>query len=88
MADASMKELMVRLHATLSSVDKVDPALMGLVRELDADIHRLLKSEPAEPPAQSLVDRAAELETRFATDHPRAEQVLREIVEALGRMGV
>jgi hypothetical protein len=88
MADATMKELLVRLHATLSGMDRLDPTLMGLVRELDTDIQRLLKSESTGLPAPSLAGRAAELETRFATDHPRAERVLREIVEALERMGV
>jgi hypothetical protein len=88
MADQGMKELMSRLHSALSGVDKVDPDLMSLVRELDGDIHRLMQAEEASASVQTMLDRAAALETRFATDHPRAERVLREIVETLEKMGV
>lgn len=88
MTDVAMKELMTRLHAALAGVDKADPELMSLVRELDNDIQRLMHPGTPQPSQQSMLDRAASLEARFATEHPRAEQVLREIVEALGRMGV
>lgn len=88
MPDPGMKDLMSRLHSALAGVDKVNPELMSLVRQLDGDLHRLMHEEDKEGSRQTMLDRAASLETRFASEHPRAEQVLREIVEALGRMGV
>ena len=36
----------------------------------------------------SVVDRANVIETRFAIEHPRAERFLREIIDALSRVGI
>ena len=88
MKEAAVKELMRRLHEELGSADRIDPELLGLVRDLDSDIHRILKSGAGAAETESIMDRATALETRFAARHPVAEQVLREIVEALGKMGV
>ncbi len=88
MKEAAVKELMRRLHEELESADRIDPELQGLVRDLDSDIRRILKSGAGAGEAESLMDRATALETRFAARHPVAERVLREIVEALGKMGV
>lgn len=88
MKETAVKELMRRLHEELESADRIDPELLELVRDLDADIHRILKTGAGAGEAESLIDRAAALETRFAARHPVAERVLREVVEALGKMGV
>jgi hypothetical protein len=34
------------------------------------------------------VDRAKELEAEFATKHPAAERFMREVIDALVRMGI
>jgi hypothetical protein len=88
MKEAAVKELMRKLHQELESADKIDPELLGLVRDLDFDIHRLMKTGAGSAETESILDRATALETQFAARHPVAEQVLREIVEALGKMGV
>lgn len=81
----SIRELLARLRHSLDSKD-VDPATRDSMRLLDADILRFIESREA--PAQTLVNQAKALEVKFAVEHPVAERILREIIEALARMGV
>ena len=88
MNDKSLKELLNSLHEALENTDKVDPETLELVRELDEDINRLVESGPADGEFDNVIDRAKSVETRFALDHPVAERFLREIVDALARVGI
>ena len=62
--------------------------IVALVRELDEEIHRLTEggAEPAD--YDNVLDQAKSVETRFAVDHPVAERFLREIIDALSRVGI
>ena len=60
---------------------------------LDDDIDTPCPTEDARKPdslvdMDDVVDRAKELEASFATDHPTAVRVLREVVDLLVRMGI
>ena len=48
----------------------------------------LLGQEDDELDFDSVVDRARSVETRFAVDHPVAERFLREIIDALAKVGI
>lgn len=65
---------------------EVDPDTLASTRALEADMRRFIDSKEA--PAQTLVNQAKALEVKFAVEHPMAERILREIIEALARMGV
>jgi hypothetical protein len=88
MNDKSLKELLNSLHEALENTEKVDPETLVLVRELDEDINRLVESGSRGGEFDTVVDRARSVETRFALDHPVAERFLREIVEALSKVGI
>lgn len=88
MTDAALKDLLLKLHDALARAEKVDPELLGLVRDLDSDIQRVLNVEPSPAATASIVERATVLESQFAARHPVAEQVIREIVDTLGKIGV
>jgi hypothetical protein len=88
MNDKSLKELLGKLHEALENTDKVDPETLVLVRELDEDINRLVESGSSEGEFDNVVDRAKSVETRFAVDHPVAERFLREIIDALAKVGI
>ena len=88
MNDKSLKELLNELHEALESTDTVDPETLDLVRELDKDINRLVESGSSGEEFDSVVDQAKSVETRFAVDHPVAERFIREIVEALAKVGI
>jgi len=88
MSDHKLKELLNSLHDALENTETVDPETMKLVRDLDEDINRLLDSDTEDNDFDNVVDRAKSVETRFAVDHPIAERFLREIVDALAKVGI
>ena len=86
MTEKNLHELLTELNRELESIDEIDPETRALVKDLDEDINRLL--EDGDDDYDNVVDRAKSIETRFAVDHPVAERFLREIVEALSRVGI
>jgi hypothetical protein len=88
MNEKSLQELLNSLHEVLENTEKVDPETLELVRELDEDINRLVETGSADDEFDNVVDRAKSVETRFAVDHPVAERFLREIIDALSKVGI
>lgn len=88
MSDQNLKNLLAQLHRELENTEKVDSETLDLVQELDDEIHRLVESDAVPDDFDNVLDRANSMETRFAIDHPRAEQFLREIIDALGKVGI
>jgi hypothetical protein len=88
MSEQNIKDLLVQLQKELEKAKTVDPETLDLVRELDDDIHRLVDPESDLNDFDSVIDRANAIETRFAVDHPTAERFLREIINALSRVGI
>lgn len=83
-----IKDTLRRLHADLDARNVVDPELRQLLAELDADIHNLLDRGERPSDGASLVERLESLETEFATEHPAIERFARELIDALGKMGI
>ncbi len=88
MSDQQLKDLLTRLHKELENTDKVDSETFELVRELDSEINRLVDSDSDSNEFENVMDRAKSVETRFAVDHPAAERFLREIIDALAKVGI
>ena len=88
MPDPRIKELLAQLHETLKRTDAIDDETLRLVRQLEADIDRLLDSENAADNADSLIAEAQTLQTRFAIEHPTADRFLREIIDLLAKVGI
>ncbi len=88
MNEKNLKELLSNLHDVLEKTEKVDPETLDLVRDLDQEINRLVESGSTEVEFDNVIDQAKAVETRFAVEHPTAERFLREIVEALSRVGI
>ena len=88
MADKDLNELLNQLHDLLEQTDQVDPDTLEQVRDLDEEINRLLESGAAESDFENVIDRARAVETQFAVDHPIAERFLREIIDALAKVGI
>ena len=72
----------------LEKTDSVDPDTLKQVKDLDEEVNRLLESGSEGEEYDNVVDQAKAVETRFAVDHPVAERFLREIIEALSRVGI
>jgi len=87
MTEQNLKKLLNSLHDALENTEKVDPDTLKLVQDLDEDINRLLEAD-SDDDVDNVVDRAKSVETRFAVDHPVAERFLREIIDALAKVGI
>ena len=88
MSDPNLKDLLNRLQDALDHTESVDEETLQLVKELDEDINRLIETGAEGDDYDNLVERAQSVETRFAVDHPVAERFLREIIDALARIGI
>lgn len=103
MKHEELKQALTRLHAELEGGAPVDPELRQLLKTLDADIHRTLQQRPAlespsphpavtEPTADAadgeLGERARDVSARFAAEHPYLDNALRNLIDALAKMGI
>ena len=86
MESASLRAALERMHETLEETDQIGAEERDVLIELDADIHRLLKSETSD--AMGLHDRAQSIALRFEAEYPRLAQIVEELAATLGRMGI
>ena len=87
MSNEQVRALLAKLQQELQTT-KLDDDTRELVKELDSDIHDLLASEGTEEKSGSVLKRAKQLEADFASEHPTAERFMREVIDALARMGI
>ena len=87
MSNEQIRDLLTRLQAEIKKTG-LDEETRGLVRNLDADIHDLLDPEKEQTDAESIVERAQEIEANLAAEYPAAERFMREVIDALVRMGI
>lgn len=87
MGNSQIRELLGKLQDEIRKTD-LDDDTRSLVRDLDTDIHHLLDPEEHGTDRDSVVERARALETRFASEHPTMERFVREVIDALVRMGI
>lgn len=87
MSNVQIRQLLAKLQDEIQKTE-LDAETRSLVRELDSDIHNLLDSSGVEVEADSVLKRAKVLEANFATEHPTAERFMREVIDALARMGI
>ncbi|MGR9093256.1 MAG: DUF4404 family protein [Gammaproteobacteria bacterium] len=78
-----MRRLLAELNKELHSASDFDPETRELLRQLNEDL-----DEIAGDVGDTTLDRAKELESRFAAKHPVAERIARELVDAIGKMGI
>ena len=85
MSKARIRELLDELGEELGKSD-VDEEALELFNALDRDIREA--SEGNSDASDALMQRARELEARFAARHPNVEMFLREIADTLGKLGI
>jgi DNA-binding transcriptional MerR regulator len=88
MTKPTLKELLSSLQDTLEQTERVDAETLKQVQELDAEIHRLAEAGASGDEYDGVLDQAKSMEARFAVDHPVAERFLREIIDALAKVGI
>lgn len=84
MSKERIRNLLAELREEIRRTE-VDDELQELIAELDDDIHSVIENDDD---VNAVLDRAKELEAGFATSYPTAERVMREVIDALVRMGI
>ena len=84
MSKDRIRELLAQLQDEIRNTD-MDDELKTLVSDLDSDIHTVIENDEE---VKALIDRAKEVEAGFATRSPAAERFMREVIDALVRMGI
>lgn len=87
MSNKEIRELLARLQDEIQKTE-LDDDTLSLVRELDSDIDDLLDPQGDRVETDSVVEKARELETNFAAEHPTIERFMREVIDVLVRMGI
>ena len=87
MSNKEIKDLLRKLRGEIGKTE-LDDETLSLVRDLDADIDDLLDPEGDRAETDSVLEKARELETNFATEHPSIERFMREVIDVLVRMGI
>jgi hypothetical protein len=89
MNNRDIKQTLLDLHQELESTPELDDDLRALLMEVDGDIHALLATEERGATViDGLRERLEALAADFAGQHPNTERFFREIIHALGRMGI
>jgi len=87
MSNEKVRELLAKLHDEVQKTE-VDAATRSSLRKLDSDIHDLLNSSTPETKITPVLERAEVLETKFAISYPAIERFMREVIDALVKIGV
>ena len=85
MSNDDLRELLAQLHTRLGRAKSLDSESRALLTTVARDIETMLgRSSPAKKRPKGI----EALALRFETDHPAIAEVLREIIDTLGRAGV
>ena len=85
-SNRKLKELLAAINDEMDGAD-LDDETRSMLESLDADIHDLLEAEE-EAGDGPIMEQAKLLEARFATTHPVAERFMREVIDALVKLGL
>lgn len=91
MTDASVTELLKKLHETLGGAaapSKISADDRKLLEQLSRDIQRLLGREAAAHEPRTLADQLQEAITRFEVTHPDLTATMARAAKTLGDMGI
>ena len=83
MSSERIRELLTELNKDLQATGELDAETRDLLAQLNDDIDQITEGASA-----SAGDRAKDLESRFAAEHPVAERITREIADILTKMGI
>lgn len=88
-SEESLRELLTRVHERLSRTDSVDEDSRRILGELTRDIGRALgQGEGAGGAIDAHAPRLEAMAVRFEADHPALAELLRQLTDALGKLGI
>lgn len=86
MPTEKLKSLLQELKSELRNNKDTDQETLDLIANLDTQLQAALNTR--EPADATIEDTVTALQSRFAVDHPVAERYLRDILDALNKMGI
>lgn len=92
----NLRSTLSELHRQLEAARTVDPQAREMLRQVLADIDRVLAEMGEEPPAgeraqqtsESLIGRLADAARHFEESHPTLFGSIGSVIDALSRMGI
>jgi hypothetical protein len=89
MSSEQIKSSIRTLHERLEDAGPIDTETRELLAQLDADLHRLLAAKDDVPIEEDgLQERLESIAADFDSRHPQLSAVLRELGDALARVGI
>jgi cytochrome c556 len=81
-----VRKYLEQLRKELQRGEDYDLEALQILEKLHKDVDRI--GEPGGTPVESIADRIKALESRFASKHPALESAVRELADALAKMGI
>lgn len=88
MSDKKLHELLKQVHAQLQQQESIDVESQTLLQQVLTDVKLASGSENSGEIQQDLSDRIEQQAVQFEQEHPTLAEVLRQIMDTLGRIGV
>jgi hypothetical protein len=88
MDSQALRSALVKLHEELGRAPRVDAESRELLRQLSADIERLMDQPESQASMKAHRPRLKELEVKFEVEHPALAETMREFIDALGKAGL
>jgi hypothetical protein len=85
MGDEDLRDLLAQLHTRLGRAKSLDGESRNLLTTVARDIETALGRGAA---PKTALEPLEELAVRFEADHPAVADVLRQIVDTLGKAGI
>ncbi len=87
MADKKLHQLLLQVHEQLQQQEDLDSESQELLQQVLAEVKTVSNGAPEELP-QDLSDRIEQQAVQFEQAHPTLAEILRQIMDTLGRIGV
>jgi hypothetical protein len=88
MADEKLHQLLTQVHEQLQQQDSLDAESQALLQQVLTDVKTASSSDNMDEIPQDLSDRIEQQAVQFEQAHPTLAEILRQIMDTLGRIGV
>jgi hypothetical protein len=88
MADEKLHQLLTQVHDQLQQQDSLDEESQALLQQVLSDVKTASGSDNLDEIQQDLSDRIEQQAVQFEQAHPTLAEILRQIMDTLGRIGV
>ena len=89
MDSKELQSILRNLHAELGSAESVDAESREMLQQIARDIEKIAAApEPVAEEHASVTRQLEDAALKFESEHPKLSQVLGDIMDALGKLGI